>query len=539
MSLATRLTALAQAVGADIKALNGKVLASDAVLLDTWHTVGAAGEPPFLNGWVNYNAPLYGALQYRKDPFGRVHLRGSVKNGTLGTGVFRLPFGYWPAAGTIATFMSYTSATTFATYQIDSSGTVSCFYRNDVCDMSVIEFDTDLVTTMPTGPQGPVGAAGVAGPTGGNATVPMDPWHTVGGATEPPFANVGFSNIVGNQAAQFRKDPLGKVLLRGYINTPAAGGSAFTLPNGYKPPGTVRFSANGQNAANAQIAVLLYILSDGTVNVHSTNAPVAVDLSTAEFDTDTVTQMPTGPVGPQGPQGATGGNATVPMDTWHTVGAGGGEPAFLGTPAWHATAGYSVRFRKDPLGKVKLAGGLTPGSSASGGQAFQLPAGYRPVGNERGFVCQSNSGSVFVYVDVNGYVNVTSQTMTYVYLDPIEFDTELVTAMPTGPQGPKGDTGGPMVVGGIVADTGGISRGTGFTCVRNSVGDYTITFNPAFPVGHEPVVTFSLAHGSAFQVTFKLKNGQMPSINGFTVVGFNPSGGANADGSFSFHAIQT
>lgn len=54
--------------------------------------------PPLSNGWISYGAP-YHALFYRKDATGRVHMRGVIKNGTVGayTAVFTLPIGYRPS----------------------------------------------------------------------------------------------------------------------------------------------------------------------------------------------------------------------------------------------------------------------------------------------------------------------------------------------------------------------------------------------------------------------------------------------------------
>jgi hypothetical protein len=49
----------------------------------------------FQNSWVNYGGGLAPAAYY-KDPFGRVHIRGLVKNGTAGTVMFTLPVGYRP-----------------------------------------------------------------------------------------------------------------------------------------------------------------------------------------------------------------------------------------------------------------------------------------------------------------------------------------------------------------------------------------------------------------------------------------------------------
>jgi hypothetical protein len=64
---------------------------------EKWHNIGAAGEPPFQNGWVNYGGTFQVAAFY-KDYLGTVHLTGLIKNGTLGQIGFTLPAGYRPAA---------------------------------------------------------------------------------------------------------------------------------------------------------------------------------------------------------------------------------------------------------------------------------------------------------------------------------------------------------------------------------------------------------------------------------------------------------
>lgn len=59
-----------------------------------WHTVGAAGEPPFLN---SHTAGSGYAPQFRKDPMGNVHLRGVVAlGGPSDSNLFTLPVGYRP-----------------------------------------------------------------------------------------------------------------------------------------------------------------------------------------------------------------------------------------------------------------------------------------------------------------------------------------------------------------------------------------------------------------------------------------------------------
>jgi hypothetical protein len=175
----------------------------------------------------------------------------------------------------------------------------------------------------------------------------------------------------------------------------------------------------------------------------------------------------TGPQGPQGPQGATGGNATVPLDTWHRVGSPG-EPTFQG--AWRqldAVGGRDVAFTKDPLGRVMLTGVITAG--VSGTLAFTLPVGYRP---RKSFLepliagPSANPGQVSV--DTNGGVypgnvvresNVTiSDVSSFAVLDGVIFDTGTVSAMPSGPAGPTGSQGptGPTGPGGTTGPAGGV-----------------------------------------------------------------------------------
>lgn len=139
---------------------------------------------------------------------------------------------------------------------------------------------------------------GPQGPPGSSVMVPMEGWHNIGAAGEPAFQN-GWVNYGGVYAAVgFRKDPLGKVQLRGLVKTGASGTVAFTLPVGYRPPASMVFTcwASGSVLATVQINV------DGTLGI---SGPAAVTTSTAldtvEFDTDGANQMPVGPQGPAGP----------------------------------------------------------------------------------------------------------------------------------------------------------------------------------------------------------------------------------------------
>lgn len=58
--------------------------------------------PTLLNGWANWIAtsPTDGLnpIGYWKDSFGVVHLRGTIRSGTVNAQLFTLPTGYRPAA---------------------------------------------------------------------------------------------------------------------------------------------------------------------------------------------------------------------------------------------------------------------------------------------------------------------------------------------------------------------------------------------------------------------------------------------------------
>lgn len=73
----------------------------------TWCEVGATGNPAFMNNWVNYGSP-FNTCAFRKDAMGYVHLKGLVKNGTVGSGfaVFTLPVGYRPIGQQLIVTMS-------------------------------------------------------------------------------------------------------------------------------------------------------------------------------------------------------------------------------------------------------------------------------------------------------------------------------------------------------------------------------------------------------------------------------------------------
>jgi hypothetical protein len=78
---------------------NGAVGAQQLAAPEAWHTVGAAGEPAFQNGWGNAGGLFATNAGFMIDQDGVVHLRGQVAGGTVSpieNPVFTLPVGYRP-----------------------------------------------------------------------------------------------------------------------------------------------------------------------------------------------------------------------------------------------------------------------------------------------------------------------------------------------------------------------------------------------------------------------------------------------------------
>jgi hypothetical protein len=84
-----------------------------------------------------------------------------------------------------------------------------------------------------------------------------------------------------------------------------------------------------------------------------------------------------------------------------------------------------------------------------------------------------------------------------------------------------------IVRGGITGTTGAVAFGTGFTCVRNAVGDYTITFSTAFPA--TPAVAGTATAWVMATTTL--------SATSWRVTVFNSTTGAALDRDFTFIAI--
>lgn len=66
---------------------------------DSWHLIGAAGEPAFVNTWSNFDGVTsFAPARYRQDRSGFIILNGWVKSSltTATTTMFTLPVGYRP-----------------------------------------------------------------------------------------------------------------------------------------------------------------------------------------------------------------------------------------------------------------------------------------------------------------------------------------------------------------------------------------------------------------------------------------------------------
>jgi Collagen triple helix repeat (20 copies) len=173
-----------------------------SVTMDTWHLIGAAGNPAFVGGWIHYDtgsaSPVgggsYQLVGYRKDPLGRVYLKGLV--GASGTPtaarIFTLPAGYWPPRSVILDTSDV--GTSLCRIDINTNGDVvyaggPAAGAGMYVPLDHLSFDTESVTQMPTGPQGPqgaTGATGAAGPVGpSGAAGPAGPQGPQGAPGNP------------------------------------------------------------------------------------------------------------------------------------------------------------------------------------------------------------------------------------------------------------------------------------------------------------------------------------------------------------------
>lgn len=488
MSLQTRLTSLIQAVGADIKSLRTDVglinAAGGQPKALTFYVAAAqvlgAGNPIVWSGeavdtanirnadlssiilpagtwWISANVRPDTALS--AGAFVQALLQ--VNNVTRSEGIGVQVAGSTPPRCTTPGITVVSDGTVAIRVLVYSSTTGGTFAS------AVGVGSGSSISAIISG-----GVKGDKGDVGGNTPIPLEGSHAIGAASEPAFQN-SWSNFDATRTARFRKYPDGKVRLMGVVKGGASGTTAFTLPVGYQLPLARDNQSFAVSASGGTASVTVYSNGQVTISATGTSSPTTwAFLDGVEFDTELVTTMP---AGPQGPQGIPGGNATVPMDTWHAVGATG-EPAFNTAQLWQNLDGAgpnqrALRFTKSPLGRVYLTGVVKGNNNTI---VFTLPAGYRPVRLNEILNANASGGNAQIVVSANGDVSATSlsgNVAAYVSFDGLSFDTELVTQMPTGPQGPKGDLGGTMGAAGLIL---------GVTSTQNGS-------SPKLPLG--PVVT--------------------------------------------------
>ena len=79
--------------------------------------------PTLLNSWVNYDTGFHEQAGYYKDQFGRVHLKGLVKDGVIDSSipVFQLPVGYRPSG---ILWQSTVASAGFGAFNVTADGYV-------------------------------------------------------------------------------------------------------------------------------------------------------------------------------------------------------------------------------------------------------------------------------------------------------------------------------------------------------------------------------------------------------------------------------
>lgn len=74
-----------------------RTVLANLTVAPTWHSVGAAGEPAFQNGWTNFGGGFAPARFQRVGD--RVWIEGLIKDGTMPGTAFTLPDGFRPTGG--------------------------------------------------------------------------------------------------------------------------------------------------------------------------------------------------------------------------------------------------------------------------------------------------------------------------------------------------------------------------------------------------------------------------------------------------------
>ena len=98
--------------------------------VENFRDIGGTNNPAFQNNWANIldTGVAVNAVAFYKDPYGRVHIKGSADTGANGTTVFTLPEGYRP----LETLTLVTTKLTgvIGVITIDTDGTVDSTVGN-------------------------------------------------------------------------------------------------------------------------------------------------------------------------------------------------------------------------------------------------------------------------------------------------------------------------------------------------------------------------------------------------------------------------
>jgi hypothetical protein len=349
---------------------------SITIPIEPWHIVGEAGEPTLANGWANQGGSENAVAAFRKFPDGRVMLRGLLTAGTSGAPIFTLPPGYRPPSR--QRWMVALGGASNPSQHIDvlPDGQVIQFaVYGGQTDLAVIQFDTESVSEWATGPQGPPGPIGA---------ITMESWRYVGQPGEPAFES-GWTNYGGFSPASFRKFPDGRVLVRGLVMGGTPTGAVFTLPPGYRPPGSLIFA----QSMNPNQWVRLNVSVNGSIGFEGPALSSGWGSIVCEFDTESVTTWPTGPQGERGPPGYGAGiavqrkfataNAHLPMSAAGVItdGPGGALMQIEVTPdvpSWWEVNGHMGYVQKTDAAYGYVYGGvlLSPADEDNQTQALHL-----------------------------------------------------------------------------------------------------------------------------------------------------------------------
>lgn len=98
----------------------------DNLFLEAWHEVGGSGEPAFQNSWANFGSG-FSTMAFMRDPFGFVHLKGTIDTGSASTVIFTLPENYRP--GETMRFI-FRSGSVDGGLEIQTDGDVVSNYQN-------------------------------------------------------------------------------------------------------------------------------------------------------------------------------------------------------------------------------------------------------------------------------------------------------------------------------------------------------------------------------------------------------------------------